>query len=463
MSITRMKDEQGSVAVAMMIMTMTTALTAALLTTVFRDLKVTRGAGDKANALQVADAGVNEAVKAVKTAAASTAVSCPDFPTLPAFIQTNGIASGTYTYCAAKDTDTFGRTVWHIDATGRDAGGDQRRIRVDARSEPLFPNAINVLAASAFSAGFSVDSYRDELNRCTLKGKVGTNDPANFAFGSFGNPSENCQNVPNGAYKHPPDGCVAYSRDGDVAIPASAIGQGQCPPGNTTRESPEMFAAPAVSPDTYDFPAGGGGMGATLVCANPPPAAGPGETVVSGLVPDKVYFYATTKLLAGCGVDPSLAPAASPVVFPAMTRGVRIHTQSLTINGGTGSGLNPVNQPPNSATICGPSHTGAGDPLYCPGWSGALRIEVIPGGSGVTFSGNHSTFWGVIRAPSSVVSVSGGGGSQYEIFGALMASSVNASAGGGGGTQAKWHYDESLGSLSSGRFFPQNWREEPLR
>lgn len=463
MPITRMRDERGSVAIAMMIMTITTALTAALLTTVFRDVKVTRSSGDKANALQIADAGVNEAIKTVKTAAASTAVACDGFPTLPAFVQSNTIANGTYTYCAAKDVDAMGKTVWHIDATGQDASGDVRRIRVDALSEPLFPNAINVLAASSFSSGFSVDSYRDELNRCTLKGKVGTNDPGSFSFGSNGNSSDNCQNVPNGAYKYPPDGCVAYSRDGDVPIPASAIGEGQCPAAFTTMESPELFATPAVAPDTYDYPAGAGGMGSTLVCANPPPTPGPGETVVSALEPGKVYFYATTKLLAGCRVDPALAPVGTPVVFPAMATPVKIHTQSLTINGGNGGGLNPVNEPPDSGTICGTTHSSV-EPnrFYCPGWPGVLQIEVITGGSGVTFSGNHSTFWGLIRAPSSVVSFVGGGGSQYEVFGALVASSVNAGGGGGGGTQAEWHYDESLGSLTSGRFFPENWREEPL-
>ncbi len=460
MSITRVRDERGSVAIAMMVMTVTMALTAALLTTVFRSLKVSRASGDKANALQVADAGVNEAVKTVKNAAPSAAVHCNGFPTLPAFVQNGGIASGSYRYCAAQDVDPAGKVVWHIDSTGRDASGAERRIRVDARSEPLFPNAINVVAASSFSSGFSVDSYRDELNRCTLKGKVGTNDAANFTFGSNGNSSENCQNVPNGAYKYPPDGCVSYSRDGNVAIPASSIGIGQCPAATTTMESPEFFAEPTNPPDSYDYPSGGSGIGAALVCANPAPSAGPGVTVVSGLVPGKVYFFATTKLLAGCKVDPALA--ATPVVFPAMNRPVRIHTQSLTINGGVGGGLNPVNQPPNSATICGPSHVPAGNPLYCPGWAGALQVEVLAGGSGVTFSGNHSTFWGAIRAPSSVVNFTGGGGSQYEVFGALVASSVNA-GGGGGGTQAKWHYDESLGSLTSGRFYPQNWREEALQ
>lgn len=459
----RKRDEQGGVAIAMMIMLITTAVTAALLTAVSRDLKITRGAGDKANALQIADAGVNEAVKTVKNAAPSSAVTCPGFPTLPGFSRTNTIANGTYTYCAAQDVDAFGKTVWHIDATGQDASGDRRRIRVDAFSEPLFPNAINVLAASSFSSGFSVDSYKDEVNRCTLKGKVGTNDPANFTFGNNGNSSENCQNVPNGAYRHPPDGCVAYSRNGDVAIPASAIGDGQCPPTRTTKESPELFAAPTTVPDTYDFPSGGGGMGGTLVCQNPPPAAGPGETVVSALAPGRTYFYATTKLLAGCKVDPALAPVATPVVYPAMKNPTRIHTQTLVINGGNGSGLNPVNEPPNNATVCGSSHLASGaNRLYCPGWAGVLQVEVITGGSGVTFSGNHTTFWGVVRAPNSVVNFVGGGGSQYEVFGALVASSVNAGGGGGGGTQALWHFDESLGSLTSGRYFAENWREEPL-
>src|SRR5687768_3641715 len=168
----RRHDENGSIAVTMSVVFIATALSAAMLTTVWRDIRVSRRAGDSANALQVADAGLNDAVKSLGTAGGVTG-ACDDYPSLPGFERTDTIAGGTYTYCAARDQDSVGRPVWHIEAVGVDATGVKRRLRSDAVSTPLFPNAINVLATGSFSSGFSVDSYKDEVSRCTGKGKIG--------------------------------------------------------------------------------------------------------------------------------------------------------------------------------------------------------------------------------------------------------------------------------------------------
>lgn len=436
----RYRGDEGSIALTVMVSTITIALSAALLTTVMRDIRVSRKNGDSANALQIADAGVNDAIKSLRNAVGVVG-ACPKFPTLPGFTRSSTIAGGTYTYCAAADTDSIGRPVWHVDATGTDATGVKRRIRSDAISVPVFPNAINVMAGASFSSGFSIDSFKDEVNRCTRKGKIATNDPANFSFGNNGNnSSENCQNNPNGAYTHPPDGCVALSRDGTAQIPDSTTGSGRCPlksAGLTTAESPEFTPYGAGPPQVYDLPTTSG-PGANFNCTN--------ATLQAG----KVYYYTAVTLGEGCGF-----PAAGP--FPTMANPTKIYTTTLTIAGGQGnSGLNPINQPPNSATVCGPTHGVSGsDAMYCPGWSGGLQIFVVGSGQ-VTWSGNHSTFWGVINAPSSSVTWSGGGGSQWEIFGSMVAQSVT------GGTQAKWHYDENLGAVTSGRFYGKNWREEPL-
>ena len=433
------RNEQGSVAISVMVTFVATAITAAMLTTIWRDLRVTRRHGDAANALQVADAGVNDAIKSLRNAVA-VAGGCPSISaTEPAFSRTSTIAGGTYTYCAFPDTDDLGRPVWHIDATGVDATGVKRRIRSDAISVPVFPNAINVMSAASFDSGFSIDSFKDEINRCTRKGKIATNSPESFSFGNNGNnASENCQNNPNGTFPHPPDGCVALSRNGDAVIPNSRIGNGQCPPSNTTAESPEFTPFGAGPPNAFDFPTTGTSPGANFNCNS------------SSLQAGKVYYYTSVTLSENCGF-----PSSGP--FPTIATPTKIYTTSLTIAGGNGaSSLNPINQPPNSAAVCGSTHGVSGsDPLYCPGWAGGLQVYVIGNGS-VTFSGNHSTFWGVINAPSSSVSWSGGGGAQWEIFGAMVAQSVN------GGTQAMWHYDENLGSITSGRFYGQTWREEPL-
>ncbi|HVF75064.1 MAG TPA: hypothetical protein VM938_08440 [Acidimicrobiales bacterium] len=404
----------------------------------WRDLRVTRRSGDAANALQVADAGINDAIKSVRNAVPVVG-ACPQYPALAGFTRTASLASGAYTYCAAETQDSTGRSVWYIDATGTDATGVERRVRSEAVAEPLFPNAINVIASGSFSSGFSVDSYKDEVNRCTKKGVIGTNSPSTFSFGNNGlNSSDNCQNNPNGTFPHPPDGCVAYSINGTATIPASKTGSGQCPPATTTTASPEFSMATPDPPTTYDYPASGQ-SNANFSCTQP------------NLVAGKTYFYNAVTLGVGCGF-----PAAGP--HPSMASPTIIYTTALTIAGGNGNSVtNAINPPPNSSAVCGATHGAAGaNAWYCPGWPGALQIYVIGNGT-VTFSGNHSVFWGVIKAPSGSATWSGGGGAQYEIFGSMVAQSVS------GGVQAKWHYDENLGGLTTGRFFGRNWREEPLQ
>jgi hypothetical protein len=431
----RRRGEEGSIAVTMSVAFIATALSAALLTTVYREIKVSRRAGDAANALQVADAGINDAIKSLRDAV-GTVGECDGWSSLPGFRRTSTIAGGTYEYCAARDADSLGRPVWHIDAVGTDATGVKRRLRSDAVSTPLFPNAINVLATGSFSSGFSVDSFKDEANRCTKKGKIGTNDPAHFSFGNHGNnSSENCQNNPNGTWPHPPDGCIAYSDDGTAGFSASQLGSGQCPPANTSKESPKITATVATDSILADFPASGPKPGDDFVCnASTPLQAG------------KTYWYGSVTLGVGCTITGNATMADPVEIFVADT---------LTIAGGQGNGNNPneINPPPNSATVCGPTHTQTYR-YYCPGWSGALQIYVS--GTKVTFNGNHSRFWGVITAPNATASWSGGGGSQYEIWGSMTAGSIS------GAVQAKWHYDENLGAITSGAFFGSNWREEPL-
>lgn len=440
--LTRRRGEQGSIAITMSVAFIATALSAATLTTIYRNIRTSRYSGDTANALQVADAGLNDAIKSLKTAV-GTVGTCPNFPTLPGFARTDNIAGGTYTFCAAQDVDSFGRTVWHIDAVGRDATGEKRRLRSDAVSTPLFPNAINVIATGDFASGFSVDSFKDELNRCTGKGKVGTNDPQHLKFGNQGNnSSENCQNNPNGKWPYPPDGCVAYSRDGTVGFPSTVLGQtGQCPPEPySAKEAPEFSPKTPAPPGTYHFPAQGTGPGESYTCDAP-----------GKLQAGKTYYFGSVTLAENCAF-----PVGGP--YPSMTNPTRIFTTSLTLAGGQGaSSLNPINLPPNNSAVCGLSHGQLGaNPLYCPGWAGGLQIEVIGNGK-VQWTGNHSTFWGVINAPSATVEWKGGGGSQWEIWGSLVAGSLT------GAVQAKWHYDENLGQLTSGAFFGKNWREEPLQ
>jgi hypothetical protein len=438
-SISRFREEEGSIAVTAMVSVIAVAVTAAMLTTIYRDIRVSRRTGDAANALQVADAAVNDAVKSLRDAV-PVVNGCPWAPAgTSAFSRTSTLAGGQYTYCAFPDRDASGRAIWHIDATATDATGVKRRLRADAVSAPLYPMAINIMASGTFSSAFSLDSFKDEVNRCTKKGFVGTNSPSSFTFGNRGlNSSENCQNIPAGVFPHPPDGCIAFSRNGDAVIPPSQVGPGQCPASGTTTASPEYVPPALGAPATVDVPTNGQ-QGANFTCNT--------ATLQAG----KTYYFSSVTLAENCGF-----PTAGP--FPTIAAPTKIYTGSLTLAGGSGSStLNPINRPPDSATVCGPTHGAGGEigKLYCPGWAGGLQIYVSHGP--VTFSGNHSTFWGVITAPTATVSWSGGGGSQWQIFGSMVAGSVS------GAVQARWHYDENLGSIVSGRYTPTNWREEPLR
>src|SRR5947209_8728629 len=63
------RTEEGSIALVMVIMMVASVLTLALVTTSEAGLRSSRRAGDSANALQLADAGLNDAVRAVGTSA----------------------------------------------------------------------------------------------------------------------------------------------------------------------------------------------------------------------------------------------------------------------------------------------------------------------------------------------------------------------------------------------------------
>src|SRR6266540_7483193 len=113
--------ERGSVAMALIVIVVATVMVVALLVTTQIGLRSARRAGDSANALQLADAGINDAAKAI-TAHTTT------------FTGTSSLGTaGSFTYTATKDG-----IVWHLDATGTDATGAKRRIMADAVDQPIF-------------------------------------------------------------------------------------------------------------------------------------------------------------------------------------------------------------------------------------------------------------------------------------------------------------------------------------
>jgi hypothetical protein len=113
--------------------------------------------------------------------------------------------------------------------------------------------------------------------------------------------------------------------------------------------------------------------------------------------------------------------------------------------------------PPNTSNglLC-PTYAGndwRSNPLnfYCPGWSANLQIYMTDGNTNTINFGNASTFWGVIMGQNAQIATA----PQVEMWGALRVAGLTGSA------QLTLHYDEALGSISTGVYTIKSWREEP--
>ena len=137
---TRRGDERGSIALVMIIMLVTSTLTLAVVTASEAGLKSSRRAGDSANALQLADAGLNDAVRAVGT----TSQTSLDSGTVSLG------SSGSYSYTGTLDPFS---TVWHLSSTGVDLHGVKRKVNADAVAESLFGSALFVQSNLSVSSG----------------------------------------------------------------------------------------------------------------------------------------------------------------------------------------------------------------------------------------------------------------------------------------------------------------------
>lgn len=422
------RSERGSIPITMGVTLVSGILVVAFLDVAHFGLKSSRRAGDSANALQLADAGVNAAVKRVSTAVGPTVTETIDLGN-----------AGSYTYTANLDGAT---QVWHIVGTGVDKTGQKRRIKADAVGGSLFSNAFFVRANADLQSGVSIDSYvsgSSAANMCTRKGTIGTNNPGTMRFGNNGQGSgvRNCTQTVHGVgWPHPTDGCVGY---GPVGTPMPPTGSGKCPNGPTTYlDTPNPWPVPRV-----DAPTG--------LSAVAPPVCDATHPIIGG----QRYYWTSVTLKNGCYVDARNGPA---VIFT---------TGNITV--GTTNGA-VVNAPPphspspvlNSAGLCPATPAGLQDvynnpaSYYCPGWASTLQIYVPTSHTPNVFFENHAKFWGFIVAPDANMFTSHQGTPQVEIWGAFIASSATSAA------QLTLHYDEGLGAITTGRYELRNWREEPI-
>jgi hypothetical protein len=436
------RDEQGSMIIALMALFVATGLVIGSTLLVHNYLKTSRRYGDSANALQLADAAVNDAVKDVATAGGTT---------IGPVTKTLGTA-GEYTYTATLDTV---EPIWHIEAWGTDKNGVQRHVKAEAVPEPLFGNAFFVDAGLALPSGIAMDSFTDGQslqNTCTRKGMLGTNDPPNLTFnatGGSGNGQQNCTDVVHyggaNVWQYPVDGCVAYHDTNVEPVYPPQVGQANhCPPLPYTKPKDPKYAIPSVTaPTGVTFVTQSANAGnATqswpqVPCDATHPIAG-----------GQRYYVSQVTLLPGCQVNATNGPA---VIYTSGAVNIGI------LNGGSAVNRSPGMNPPSSNALYCPNYAGVdwlntSRAAYCPGWSSNLQIYMTDGNTNNVKFGNNARFWGVIFGQNAKIATA----PQVEMWGAVRVSGLAGSA------QLYLHYDEALGAISTGVYGIKFWREEPL-
>ncbi|MDP9336661.1 MAG: hypothetical protein M3Q30_25560 [Actinomycetota bacterium] len=432
---TRPRDEDGSIVLVVLSAMIVTMLVVSILATVTDSLKFSRRSGDSANALQLADAGINDAIQTLPAQVGPTynsgGCASPCAVTLG--------SAGSYQYTATIDPAA---TIWHITSWGTDAHGQMRKIRADASAESLFGTAFFIYANANLGQG-TLDSFTDGVSKqdmCTFNGVLSSNSGGTW-FGTNGNGNKNCQNYTYGnGWNSAVDGCELFSK----ATPPPALpttGSGQCP-ASQTKLIPHDFSPPQVT-----SPGGGGPFPQPAVCDGVP-----GHSSLKAQANGQPYFWTTVTLRPPCQVDPSLGP-------------VLIYSQGSIDIGNANGNSGVVNPPLLSSAQCSSVASNSltdfkNNPSsnYCPSWSANLRLFQLSGVSGNAaniYLRNHVQFWGVIDAPSGCTQC-GANGPQGEVWGAIITHDFNANA------QINLHYDDSLGKIGTGRFATTNWREEPL-
>lgn len=422
----RRRNDEGSLVLTLLVIIVSTTLLVAFLGIANTSLKFSRRSGDSANALEVTDAGVNDAVKSINAQLAANPATT--------FFEGNSSlgGAGDYRYTATQDG-----TAWRIDAVGTDLTGVKRHIKATAQDQDIFGNAFFALYAAQFKG--TTDSFASPTQTCLSAsstprsaGFVGSNQLITFDQNQGGGSSGfNCQQNAFGGFPYAADGCVFYEQ---TSIPpkdandSNTIRSAACPPEPLTFATTQKFAPKNPSVPANALPLGGAGG---YSC----PASG------DYVIPAGTWKTSSLTLSGGCYV----ARGTTSKIYV---------TGPVTIGTASGNCANIVNQPQGSASCGGSSMPSS---WYESGWARNLQIFVLPTG-GVSHSvtlANHATFWGVIFNPSGVIT-SSGGSPHVDIFGAVVSYAANSQA------QFAFHYDVSLvGQIRTSQFVIKDWREEP--
>lgn len=431
---------------AMIVVLVTTSLVFAMILMVDQGLRASRRAGDSANALQVADAGINAAVQLIPTVPQSSTSVGPEVGTL---------GGGTYRFSASKVSDQ----VWNVSSVGRDKAGLERRVVAQAVGEPLFARPLYIRASATFKSGMTLDSYsgpETAATRCTRLGILTVNQPETLDFG--GNTGPNCQAAAYGStWSYSIDGCEFPGDESDLAKPLPSkndsalkpkqdvIASSKCPPApDSRRTAPRITPLPVAEP-TLIKPGYTkvGNTSTPLTCDATRP-----------LKWGTVYLASTLTMLSGCKLDISTgSPTRSQLLaFPVL---VYAYSIDIGVDSGTASD-NVINAPQasfcNGIDYSNPNASKFPVSGYCAQWVSLLRLNAIGSTGTVTFRNKARFFWGVLNVPEGQINVTS---EQLEVWGAGVGSTMATGSG------FIWHYDDSLGrTVGSGRFLVANWREE---
>lgn len=424
----RRRDQRGSMAMLMPVIMVTSGLVLATLFAVESGQRSTRRAGDSANALQVADAGINAAVQFLPGVPASQASVGPT---------SASIGNGTYTYSATK----VNNLLWNVDSVGVDHNGLTRRIKAQALGAPLFGRPLVVRNTGTFSSGAILDSFAGPTALCTKQGILAIIDPNAVIYGNSGNQA-NCQGTYlNNGWTSANDGCEIPSDESEMADPipnfSNITGSGKCPASNTKRVTPKFPQGTVAAPKIWNVPctdpsgmcSAPAPMGSSYVC-----------TAATPLLAGKTYYYGTITLLDGCIVQNVVSSGP-----------VRLFAHNFILGQDTGAQNNVINAPQAPCSPYGGQIPPTVATAYCAGWSAKLQINLIGAGE-VRFKNKARFMWGVINAPQGSVFIET---PQLEFWGASVSNSITSAA------QFTWHFDESLvNELGNGFYSVENWREE---
>jgi hypothetical protein len=288
-----------------------------------------------------------------------------------------------------------------------------------------------------------LDSYYSGLNTttgCTRKGIISMADGSKTTFTSGGKGNSNCTGrLLDPTWTRSMDGCLVYS--GVNALPPT--GQAECPPPPyTTRINQDFPTDPVSWPTSGITSPSTGKVGTSYTC-----------TALTPLKADGVYAYNTVNLFDGCYIDWGSIAKSDYYKHP-----VKVFAADLEVGSATKSLVNvptTANCPGSTAGWSYLDATNNPNVYYCSGWSQTLQLFVPDGAlnAQVNFNGSGSSAWCVLKAPGATVTLKS---PQLEMFGAMVANSVDVKS------QFSWHYDETLTSVTNGKYSLSNWREEKL-